>query len=421
MRMLPIMCAWLCVIASVGARPSLAQNYDRIITAQDITCTPSPGPDGGWLVKATVWLANESPTPLDLGCELIVSINGVPVSVVAQSVMVSNAGTGGSGCASSCVTDGWCAACKPSIIVPGTCYCSNHSVSTEFTVLNISAGDIISAYATALPSAAAEIATANDGAFMIVPTPGGYNRQARAGGVHYGRTATGEYALAGEVTLQSTWDGIDRNLSTEVLVLVNGTPYGGGGGGSGGCGGTAIIIYMGSGTLVGTSPPTFSCAEWCVHCQHTLGHPNGNICLPPGNSGPEPWCLCDENCSSARIVPGSGWQVIVPQLSAADQVTVIFSPYPGSLPELNTADDAVIVPVGDAALCQAVFADVGRQGGLPGGDGLFDNNDFIVFIGHFFDALPQADLGRQGGLFGPDGQFDNNDFIVFIDQFFAAC
>jgi microcystin-dependent protein len=65
--------------------------------------------------------------------------------------------------------------------------------------------------------------------------------------------------------------------------------------------------------------------------------------------------------------------------------------------------------------------DVGVQGGLPGRDGIRDNNDFIVFINDFFAGNFAADFGRQGGLHGPDGQLDNNDFIVFIDEFFAVC
>jgi probable HAF family extracellular repeat protein len=74
-----------------------------------------------------------------------------------------------------------------------------------------------------------------------------------------------------------------------------------------------------------------------------------------------------------------------------------------------------------AAMHFVAAADLGRQGGLAGGDGLYDNNDFVVFIDKFFTADPLADLGVQGGLLGSDGQFDNNDFVVFIDQFFHAC
>jgi microcystin-dependent protein len=66
-------------------------------------------------------------------------------------------------------------------------------------------------------------------------------------------------------------------------------------------------------------------------------------------------------------------------------------------------------------------ADIGVQGGLPGHDGILDNNDFIVFVSDFFAANPVADFGQQGGLPGSDGQFDNNDFIAFIAAFFQDC
>ncbi|MFT3686579.1 MAG: PQQ-dependent sugar dehydrogenase [Phycisphaerales bacterium] len=39
---------------------------------------------------------------------------------------------------------------------------------------------------------------------------------------------------------------------------------------------------------------------------------------------------------------------------------------------------------------QPAIADVGRQGGLPGSDGAFDNNDFIAFINLFFANDPRA-------------------------------
>ncbi|HYD01935.1 MAG TPA: GC-type dockerin domain-anchored protein, partial [Phycisphaerales bacterium] len=67
------------------------------------------------------------------------------------------------------------------------------------------------------------------------------------------------------------------------------------------------------------------------------------------------------------------------------------------------------------------LADLGRQGGEPGSDGVLDNNDFIVFINYFFTSNPLADVGSPGGVDASDGSFDNNDFVVFIDQFFAGC
>jgi len=38
------------------------------------------------------------------------------------------------------------------------------------------------------------------------------------------------------------------------------------------------------------------------------------------------------------------------------------------------------------------------------------------------DTLISTTWGRStGGLPGPDGVYDNNDFVVFIDRFFAGC
>ncbi|HZW07607.1 MAG TPA: GC-type dockerin domain-anchored protein [Phycisphaerales bacterium] len=77
-----------------------------------------------------------------------------------------------------------------------------------------------------------------------------------------------------------------------------------------------------------------------------------------------------------------------------------------------------IKPRGDSACSPA---DLGSTGAESGGDGVLDNNDFIVYIAAFFDRSPGADRGVTGGVPGADGEFDNNDFIVFIDQFFAGC
>ena len=69
----------------------------------------------------------------------------------------------------------------------------------------------------------------------------------------------------------------------------------------------------------------------------------------------------------------------------------------------------------------ACAADIGSQGGVPGSDGLLDNNDFVVFIDYFFAQDHRADVGVQGGAPGHDNEWNNNDFVVFIDQFFAGC
>lgn len=66
-------------------------------------------------------------------------------------------------------------------------------------------------------------------------------------------------------------------------------------------------------------------------------------------------------------------------------------------------------------------ADVGLASGLPGSDGVLNNNDFVAFIDLFFAGDAGADRGGQGGTAGPDGAWDNNDLVVFVDQFFTPC
>jgi hypothetical protein len=81
----------------------------------------------------------------------------------------------------------------------------------------------------------------------------------------------------------------------------------------------------------------------------------------------------------------------------------------------SSATLSLILPCGGA--------DVGATGGVftGCGDGVLDNNDFVVFIDLFFNGDVIADVGSQGGVPGADGQFNNNDFVVFIDMFFSGC
>ncbi len=84
----------------------------------------------------------------------------------------------------------------------------------------------------------------------------------------------------------------------------------------------------------------------------------------------------------------------------------------------NPTTDVAGPETGSRSPCNV---DMGKQGGVPGFDGLLDNNDFIVFINYYFAADPRADFASQGGLAPGDGLINNNDFIGFIDAFFAGC
>ncbi|MDP1660971.1 MAG: GC-type dockerin domain-anchored protein [Phycisphaerales bacterium] len=84
----------------------------------------------------------------------------------------------------------------------------------------------------------------------------------------------------------------------------------------------------------------------------------------------------------------------------------------------NPAIDIAGPEGGSRSPCKA---DLGKQGGVPGFNGLLDNNDFIVFVNYYFAADVRADFASQGGLAPGDGLINNNDFIGFIDAFFAGC
>jgi hypothetical protein len=84
----------------------------------------------------------------------------------------------------------------------------------------------------------------------------------------------------------------------------------------------------------------------------------------------------------------------------------------------NPATDAAGPESGSASPCRA---DLGKQGGVGGFDGILDNNDFVVFINYFFNNDQRADFASVGGLAPGDGVLNNNDFIGFIDAFFAGC
>jgi hypothetical protein len=89
--------------------------------------------------------------------------------------------------------------------------------------------------------------------------------------------------------------------------------------------------------------------------------------------------------------------------------------------DAGSYDVVVSTSCGPARSLAVRSADVGSQGGILGGGGSLNNNDFVVFIDAFLNNLATAGLGSQGAVFGSDGVLDNNDFAVFIDLFFSGC
>jgi hypothetical protein len=186
-------------------------------------------------------------------------------------------------------------------------------------------------------------------------------------------------------------------------------------------------------TITSAGENTFLAAQYPSSATFTGAWTGGN---EPGNDGHWRWAdgpesgqeYWDQNTHTAT--PYANWGGVEPNNQGAEENYMAY--YLG--PEFQGfgrgawydsprnppfASDPQVGYIVEYSGCGA--ADVGSQGGVTGGDGHLDNNDFVVFINAFFNQLPLADRGVQGGLAGSDGHWDNNDFVVFINEFFAGC
>lgn len=402
----------LALLACTG--PALAQaaaGYNRIVDSADITYTPLSS--GGWQITARAYVSNLTPNAVDLTGQLTIALNNTVVGSATQTLVIPglNAAAPAS-CSSACAPSN-CAICKTSSAT-NTCWCGMGAINASATVPALHPGDVITAFVTPAPGAAAEAIAGDDWGFAAVPPHVRWNRKLPADSLTYQPAPDGSgFVITGDISIQVTY-GDSGNLGA-VATVYSGTTVIGGGLGAGGTGGTCSpsnVISFGPGYPHNPLVGLWDCTPFCAGC---TGY-DINICNPPGISG-SPWCMCQQMCA-ARTVPGHDWEVQVPPLNPDAFITIGLSPLPGSLSEIDTSDDAVTVQVRDITPCPA---DMGSQGGLPGRDHLLDNNDFVVFIEYFFTGDTRADLGVQGGTSGHDGHFDNNDFVVFIDQFFTGC
>ncbi|HZW06182.1 MAG TPA: GC-type dockerin domain-anchored protein [Phycisphaerales bacterium] len=123
--------------------------------------------------------------------------------------------------------------------------------------------------------------------------------------------------------------------------------------------------------------------------------------------------------AAPTAMPGGGAAAAAPADSASVEISVQGRSGPFNVrAAVSTACDTEHTP---SARLFIDPADIGSTGGVPGPDGSYDNNDFVVFIDFFFSQDVRADLGRTGGVFGHDGAWNNNDFVAFIDRFFNGC
>lgn len=157
--------------------------------------------------------------------------------------------------------------------------------------------------------------------------------------------------------------------------------------------------------------------------------------VTPGGIGPFSFAWQWKTAGSATWLPvASGLNAApggFPRFNAANQSAATLDITSAQAPETVLASNILQFRCVLGNGCQTVnsphatllinAADIGAQGGVRGRDGLFDNNDFVVFIDAFFALDPVADVGSQGGAVGPDGLYDNNDFVAYINLFFQGC
>lgn len=231
-----------------------------------------------------------------------------------------------------------------------------------------------------------------------------HNRVVRADRVTYGRsTIDAGYAVSGEVLLETN-PGPPVDLSWVVTVYAGGAVVGGGPGGSCGNGGGTtqkiIIGYGFPGGSIPNGPILYNCTQFCV--QQCVGG-DVNICHPPiGIETPSPICICDTFCLPFRI---GHFSVPVAQLGPEDIITVAVSPFPGSLPEIDPADDQVSVTAAAIASCPV---DVNHDGAVAPAD-------VAEFVGAWFQSLQR---GSSEGDFNLSGTVTPADVASFIGLWF---
>jgi uncharacterized membrane protein len=141
--------------------------------------------------------------------------------------------------------------------------------------------------------------------------------------------------------------------------------------------------------------------------------PDGTTVATLWDSMGRPWLL-------SEMLKASGvWGYAPYDLTSVATISADGGTVSGTCVERSTQEErAFIATLTLRPLCAA---DMGAAGGVPGRDGVLDNNDFVAFIDAFFSRRAAADVGVVGGTAGSDGVFDNNDFVAFIDAFFRGC
>ncbi len=158
-------------LAAMTATSVLAQvAYNRTVRPEDITITPVASvPGGGSSITLRPGAINKSSSEVDLGSDITVTLNGVPIATFARIIFVWH--TGGICTPDLATCNGQCfisSSCRRDWV--GDCACHSYYDLVVPGPVAVNNGDVVGLHITAAAGASPEVFTDDDSAYKTVHT-----------------------------------------------------------------------------------------------------------------------------------------------------------------------------------------------------------------------------------------------------------
>lgn len=280
---------------------------------QRFSIVPDPNGTGQQIVTAH-WTVDVQPTsvPVDLSTEVVLSIDGVEVQSIIETVGI-DPGSGGScqagpPCSGSCGTgtlNGESAVLNCfADCGPAGCFCKcGIWIDTPFDPLPIATGQTVEVVLRPVPGAAPDNDSTDNG--LDEPYDGeplAWNREVEE--IEFVEVAGGGHEVEAHLSIQ--WEGLagTLNLDTTAELYVNGT-------------------LADSQNIPATADQIFDEGCFTAGCGAQCGSFNGI----PSFCDPFLWWACGCGAGTIAIFPGT-------PVEPGDEIMVLLRPAPGALPEL---------------------------------------------------------------------------------------
>ncbi|MEZ6004027.1 MAG: hypothetical protein R3F33_07545 [Planctomycetota bacterium] len=307
--------AMLLGVAAVCGTPCAAQTtYNRSISDQDLRLVPIGG--GMVILEVTARCVSQEAATIDLGMDVVVTVDGVLDSIHPLAVLVP--GGGGQTCGGSCTSPNCSDECVDLSQVGGVgCACTVVVTPQNPITLSWRPAGVVQVTLEPAAGALVDPYMLDDSASVLMSTT--YNRWIKPEDVQFVPNVAGEWDLHVTVHGVSQEPG-PIDLSSDVNVFVDGVLIGGFP--------AQLFVPGGGGQTCGGSCSTPNCPNDC----DDLGQ--------VGGSG----CACE-----IVVTPGGSPSWLY---RPSNTVTVVLGEAVGTTFELYTLDDQVTVPfngpIGDA-------------------------------------------------------------------------